>query len=903
MMTSHLLPSARSRRTVLALAIGVILATGGIAATAQPASAAPLQAIAYASPSGTGATCSQAAPCSLSAAQTKIRALTSSMTGDLVVQLAGGTYALSAPLTLTALDSGTNGFTVAYRAAPGAEPVLSGGRTISGWTLADATKNIWQASVPVGFAARQLYVNDRRADLAQQPSSILGTVTETATGYTIANAAMAGWVRPTDIDFVYPAGGMTPTVHGGWTSSLCSIAAVTGDTVTMQQPCWKNARDSTYGPGVNVPTYIQNNYALLSEPGHFYINSASGVASYIPRAGENLSTASVVAPALQNLILGAGTSAAHLHDLEISGLTLKYATWLPSAGDGVVPIQANALEYGTATPPTLKIMPSGVQFHAADRVLFARNSLSHFGGAGVSFDGGGSHNSLVGNAISDVAGSGIQIDNPAWPGGAPASTETGYTVTNNYIHDVATTYLGGIGIFAGFVAGTTIAHNEIFNLPYSGISLGWGWDLVTPSVMSDNHVDYNYIHSVMNADSSMQDGGGIYLNSLQSQTHPSTMRGNYITDITNLGWGMYLDNSSNYWTVSENVLVRGRSGWIQNGYLAKNNAISSNYIDSDRKLVGDPSNVFTNNHESLTVYPPAAQTIMVSAGLESEYVGIRGGPVQSDLATTSSLTVSSTYNGTFPASASIDGYAETGWSAAATDTAGFWRADLGAGYALSSSQLLFRQDIDQEVQRQNFSVRVSNNSDMSGAVTACAQGSTALPFRSTYNCALPSGTWRYVEIKKSDAGNMFLNEVRIFGARDSNLALNKPATASSVYSAAFPVAAANDGSLTSVWSSTGTDLHPYWQVDLGQQYGLSLFQLATRRTIDQYMVRQNFEVWVSNSADMTASHAVACSYGTPPLPHEATYSCTLPPGPFRYVRVVKTDTWGFDMAEVRVFGH
>ena len=46
---------------------------------------------------------------------------------------------------------------------------------------------------------------------------------------------------------------------------------------------------------------------------------------------------------------------------------------------------------------------------------------------------------------------------------------------NCFIHDCCVEYMSGVGVFAGYTEGTRIAHNEICRLPYSGISVGWGW--------------------------------------------------------------------------------------------------------------------------------------------------------------------------------------------------------------------------------------------------------------------------------------------------------------------------------------------------------------------------------------------------------------------------------------------
>ena len=76
--------------TVVTLALGLLVFVLG----QEPASAA-VQYTFYASPSGSGTTCSLAAPCSLTGARDKVRTVNAAMTGDVVVDLRGGTYALT----------------------------------------------------------------------------------------------------------------------------------------------------------------------------------------------------------------------------------------------------------------------------------------------------------------------------------------------------------------------------------------------------------------------------------------------------------------------------------------------------------------------------------------------------------------------------------------------------------------------------------------------------------------------------------------------------------------------------------------------------------------------------------------------------------------------------------------
>ncbi|MFC7483940.1 hypothetical protein ACFQX7_33340 [Luedemannella flava] len=110
-------PLTRTRRRVVmaGATAAAVIAAGVVVALASPASA--VMATIYAAPNGTGTTCTSAEPCSLSAAQSAVRAINSNMSDDIVVQLADGVYRPSAPLRFTAADSGTNGRTVSWQAA------------------------------------------------------------------------------------------------------------------------------------------------------------------------------------------------------------------------------------------------------------------------------------------------------------------------------------------------------------------------------------------------------------------------------------------------------------------------------------------------------------------------------------------------------------------------------------------------------------------------------------------------------------------------------------------------------------------------------------------------------------------------------------------------------------------
>jgi hypothetical protein len=147
-------------------------------------------------------------------------------------------------------------------------------------------------------------------------------------------------------------------------------------------------------------------------------------------------------------------------------------------------------------------------------------------------------------------------------------------VANNTIHDVCTDYISGCGIYAGFTRSCAILHNHLYNLPYSGISMGWGWKSAPCSFNSGNWIDGNVIHDHTLI---LDDGGAIYVNG--AQIH-ATISHNYVYNQRTLFWGtLYVDDGSSNWSLFENVATKGgATAWLS--YKGLNNHTYSNFSDN-----------------------------------------------------------------------------------------------------------------------------------------------------------------------------------------------------------------------------------------------------------------------------------------------------------------------------------
>ena len=605
------------RGRAISLAMATII-TVALIQSMSPAAAASV--VRWVSPTGSGTTCTSTRPCTVATAQSLVRSAAPTMSGDLVIRFTSGTYPA---ITLRDTDSGARGYVVRYEAAVGAQPIISGGRRITGWSLRDSSKNIWQAKVPRTFTSRQLYVNGARASLATRPvADILGSLTKTSTGYTSSRTGMSGWRNPADTEMVFPNGGHDP-VEGAaqsiapWSWSMCGVAGVSGANITVDSACWKKA-DTVLGDVdlITKPTALQNNYALLGTPGQFYYDDPADTVYYVPRAGENLLSANVVMPEATSLLSAAGSASSPVHDLQVAGLTFEYATWTPSTM-GVVDVQSNVI--GSDSASNLAMIPSAVTFSGTRNIVFENNVLRHLGGGGVSF-AAGTGATVRGNVVSDVSSNGITIGEAvAWS--SPTVYDTGATVSNNVVRNVAAEYLGGVGIFAGWVKHTHITHNEVSDLPFMGISLGWGWN--NASGMVDNHIDGNLVQNVHG--SSLFDGGAIYVLGAQGDETSSTISGNHVSGDAQPYGALYLDSGASNWIVRDNVVERAPHGWLylQNmgSSTSSSNLVESNYSDTATQQQApsgaSETNTLVDNLLGLTSWPAEALAIIDAAGLES----------------------------------------------------------------------------------------------------------------------------------------------------------------------------------------------------------------------------------------------------------------------------------------------
>lgn len=509
---------------------------------------------------------------------------------DLVVQLGEGTYRLDAPLVFTAADSGREGARMRYRAAPGANPVLSGGTVLDGWTLHDAASNIWKHAYD-GPAFRELYVDGRLAIRARAPNvtqpGLRGPYLRTLD----SPAGSLGYrVSAKDLEGLPDLAGAEMVVQPHWYHNrfIVKSATVSGPDALLlfDSPRLAGAFAKTRDFYVNNAYHFEGALAFLDAPGEWCLDARTRCVYYIPEKGSSPEKSSVVAGRLEVLVDVAGTPESPVSYLSFEGLGFSHTDWQPLSENILVATQALQplpldVKAGAETPP-----PAAVRARFARHLDFVGCRFVGNAANGLQFVRGVKHSRIAQNRFEEIGGNAVNLD--AFARLAPSATDLTehIVVSDNRLTRFGRSY-NGAGILASFVADTVIEHNAISEGPYIGIQLGNQSYGRPDAGMKHNLVRYNRISRVMLL---QDDGGAIYTLGPQPG---SSIAHNYIEDIRRGPWamgkpiaGIYLDNDTQHFEVTGNALIHvGSPVYLQLNKGTKDNTLRGNDSVPDDALL------------------------------------------------------------------------------------------------------------------------------------------------------------------------------------------------------------------------------------------------------------------------------------------------------------------------------
>ena len=550
--------------------------------------------------------------------------------GGITIYVEGGTYAFHEPVFIRPEDSGTKESPTIIRSVGDEKVILSGGISINGWKKQG---KVWVADVPAfngrPLDFRQLWVNGKKAVRARDVEDFekMNRICSVGEKNEILYVPAVSIRRLIDNKGNLKAKYAEMVLHQMWCVANLRIRSVEvqGDSAAIRfhQPesriqfehPWPRPMVTT--DGHNSAFYLTNARELQDVPGEWYHDIDARKVYYYPREGEKMQEAEVIVPAVETLVRVEGTVDRPVCHIRFEKITFSYTTWMRPSEKGHVPLQAgmyltdgyridpkmqrNYLNHLLDNQGWLGRPAAAVRVVAARQIDFERCRFEHLGSTGLDYEEAVQGGVVRGCLFRDIAGNGLLVGSFS-----PAAHETHLPydpadrrevctqqqINNCYFTEIGNEDWGCLAIAAGYVGDVNIEHNEISEVPYSGISLGWGWTQ-TVNCMRNNRVHANLIHHYAKH---MYDVAGIYTLGSQPKSYVtencvhSIYKPGYVHD-PNHWFYLYTDEGSSFITVRDN--------WTEGEKYLQN--------------ANGPGNVWENNG------PKVDNDVRERAGVEAAY--------------------------------------------------------------------------------------------------------------------------------------------------------------------------------------------------------------------------------------------------------------------------------------------
>lgn len=550
--------------------------------------------------------------------------------GGITIYMEGGTYAFHEPVFIRPEDSGTKESPTVIRSVGDEKVILSGGISINGWKKQG---KVWVADAPAfngrPLDFRQLWVNGKKAVRARDVEDFekMNRICSVDEKNEILYVPAVSIHRLIDNKGNLKAKYAEMVLHQMWCVANLRIRSVEvqGDSAAIRfhQPesriqfehPWPRPMVTTNGH--NSAFYLTNARELQDVPGEWYHDIDARKVYYYPREGEKMQEAEVIVPAVETLVRVEGTLDRPACHIRFEKITFSYTTWMRPSEKGHVPLQAgmyltdgyridpkmqrNYLNHPLDNQGWLGRPAAAVRVVAARQIDFKRCRFEHLGSTGLDYEEAVQGGVVRGCLFRDIAGNGLLVGSFS-----PAAHETHLPydpadrrevctqqqINNCYFTEIGNEDWGCLAIAAGYVGDVNIEHNEISEVPYSGISLGWGWTQ-TVNCMRNNRVHANLIHHYAKH---MYDVAGIYTLGSQPKSYVtencvhSIYKPGYVHD-PNHWFYLYTDEGSSFITVRDN--------WTEGEKYLQN--------------ANGPGNVWENNG------PKVDNDVRERAGVEAAY--------------------------------------------------------------------------------------------------------------------------------------------------------------------------------------------------------------------------------------------------------------------------------------------
>ena len=501
-----------------------------------------------------------------------------------IIWLNDGIYTITEPLVFDPLESSLPNPSLVFKSLKGTKPVISGGLKLSNWSKRqDGYWTCKLSDIAPGLQnVRELFVNGKRASRARFPNNDFLRVKKAGedkrTNFYFEKGDFPIPSKSKNVELVF--------MHD-WSITRIGVKEINADTnqlIAVDNIGAKSPSFFTIDNWEPHPRYFLENALEFIDLDFewVFLPETKEIVIHLPK-NTDPSKFNIVSPLSEGLVSLIGKEDKPIKNIQFDGITFQYAKWSIPTG-GYCGIQATFYDQRRNNNEwNWNSIPAAVSAIWSDGLVFSNCSFKNLGGTGLLLGAGCRRSRIINSEFDDISGNGIMIgegqerikNGTNWYKSAPEQVAFGNTIENCRINNCGSQYFCAVGIWAGLTSKTTIKNNEMSNLPYTGISIGWMWSTET-TPCQENIIDGNHIHHIMNT---LSDGGGIYMLGLQPR---SKLINNHIHDVKkNAGSaesnGMFLDEGITDVRVENNLIYNIAKSPIR-FHKATKNLVQGNYL-------------------------------------------------------------------------------------------------------------------------------------------------------------------------------------------------------------------------------------------------------------------------------------------------------------------------------------
>ena len=316
--------------------------------------------------------------------------------------------------------------------------------------------------------------------------------------------------------------------------------------------------------------YLTNIPNAFCKPNHWYLDREQEVVYYIPEdINADPAELEAWAPVHSQLFRINGDDV-HFKNLEIACSKGDYASMV-ALDEKLDFVFDSDIPHGS----DLQAMcwaPGAIAYKNAARCSIENCWIHGLGVHAIEIGKGCNNIYICNNRIDDICASAVKVDGADAAGDAALAARD-CRINGNHIFNCGVRYESSCGIVVINGNNIEIADNEVHDMKYSGISVGFEWGFV-PSATYGNRIMNNHVYNIGGP---LSDLGGIYLLGPQKGTFVTGNRIHNVRRSVYTGVGIYLDEGSSCVTVSDNVIYDIQDECIFLNYGA-NNVVRNNIL-------------------------------------------------------------------------------------------------------------------------------------------------------------------------------------------------------------------------------------------------------------------------------------------------------------------------------------